>query len=171
MRVLTITTPDIENGYGCRVTVWVAGCNRHCPGCHNPHTWAYNQGKELLSDEVMDKIFYEAGYDYIQGITLSGGDPFDQDETSLTELLIFIKQFKLEYPNKDIWIYSGGLYEDFIQNDNIREILLWCDVLVDGPFKQEKKILDLPFRGSTNQRIIDLKKSLYTDMIVEIPVQ
>ena len=170
MKVLTITTPDIENGFGCRVTVWVAGCNRRCPGCHNPHTWAYNQGKELLSDEVMDKIFYECGYDYIQGITISGGDPFDQDETSLTELLIFIKQFKLEFPDKDIWIYSGGLYEDFIKNDTIREILLWSDVLVDGPFKQELKVLDLPFRGSTNQRIIDLNKSFLND-IVEIPVE
>ena len=170
MRVLTITTPDIENGLGCRVTVWVAGCNRHCPGCHNPHTWIYNQGKELLSDEVLDKIMYEAGYDYIQGITLSGGDPFDQDEESLKELLTFIKMFKLEYPSKDIWIYSGGLYEDFLKNDTIRDILIWSDVLVDGPFVQEKKLLDLPFKGSTNQRIIDIQKSIYSDKIVEIPV-
>lgn len=169
MKVLTITTPDIENGFGCRVTVWVAGCNRKCPGCHNPHTWNYNQGKELLSDEVMNKIFQKASYDYIQGITLSGGDPFDQDKESLEELLIFIKQFKLEYPNKDIWIYSGGLYEDFIKDDTIREILVWADVLVDGPFIQEKKILDLPFRGSTNQRIIDLNKS-FLNNIVEISV-
>lgn len=170
MRVLTITTPDIENGLGCRVTIWVAGCRRHCPGCHNPHTWIYNQGKELLSDEVLDKIMYEAGYDYIQGITLSGGDPFDQDEESLKELLTFIKMFKLEYPSKDIWIYSGGLYEDFLKNDTIRDILIWSDVLVDGPFVQEKKLLDLPFRGSTNQRIIDIRKSIYSDKIVEITV-
>lgn len=171
MNVLTLTTPDIENGFGCRVTVWVAGCNRHCPGCHNPHTWLYNQGKKLLSDEVMDKVFAECNHHYIKGITISGGDPFDQDEASLNELLVFIKEFKLEFPDKDIWIYSGGLYEDFIHNDTIREILLWSDVLVDGPFIQEKKILDLPFRGSTNQRIIDLKKSLLSNTIVEIPVE
>jgi len=170
MRVLTITTPDIENGFGNRVTIWFAGCNRHCPGCHNPHTWNYNQGKELLSDKVLDKIMFEAGYDYIQGITLSGGDPFDQDEDDLKELLTFIKQFKLEYPDKDIWVYSGGFYEDFIKDDVIREILLWCDVLVDGPFIKDLKKLDLPFKGSTNQRIIDLKKSLFSDTIVEIPV-
>jgi len=170
MKVLTLTTPDIENGLGCRVTIWIAGCNRHCPGCHNPHTWAYNQGKELLSDEVLDKIMYEVDKDYIQGITLSGGDPFDQDEESLRDLLVFIKMFKLEYPMKDIWIYSGGLYEDFMKHDIIREILLWSDVLVDGPFVQELKLLDLPFRGSTNQRIIDLRKSIYPDKIVEIPV-
>ena len=170
MKILTITTPDIENGFGCRVTIWVAGCNRRCPGCHNPHTWSYNQGEELLSDKVMNKIFNECNYDYIQGITISGGDPFDQNEESLSELLIFIKQFKLQFPSKDIWIYSGGLYEDFIKNDTIREILLWSDVLVDGPFIQEKKILDLPFRGSTNQRIIDLNKSFLNTM-VEIPVE
>jgi anaerobic ribonucleoside-triphosphate reductase activating protein len=170
MKVLTITTPDVENGLGCRVTIWVAGCSRHCPGCHNPHTWKYNQGSELLSDEVLDKIFYEAGFDYIQGITLSGGDPLDQDEASLIELLTFIKQFKLEFPDKDIWIYSGGTYEQLMENDIIREILLWCDVLVDGPFIQDKKVLDLAFRGSTNQRIIDLNKTFIND-IVEIPVE
>ena len=170
MKVLTLTTPDIENGFGCRVTIWFAGCNRRCPGCHNPHTWAYNQGEELLSEEVLNKIYSLVDKDYIQGITLSGGDPFDQDENSLKELLIFIKYFKINYPDKDIWIYSGGLYEDFIKNDIIREILIWSDVLVDGPFKQELKELDLPFKGSTNQRIIDLKKSLFTNTIVEIPV-
>ena len=170
MKVLTLTTPDIENGFGCRVTIWFAGCNRRCPGCHNPHTWAYNQGEELLSEKVLNKIYSLVDKDYIQGITLSGGDPFDQDENSLKELLIFIKHFKINYPDKDIWIYSGGLYEDFIKNDIIREILIWSDVLVDGPFKQELKELDLPFKGSTNQRIIDLKKSLFTNTIVEIPV-
>ena len=171
MRVLTLTTPDIENGTGCRVTIWFSGCNRRCPGCHNPHTWAYNQGKELLSNEVLEKIYSNVDKKYIEGITLSGGDPFDQSEESLKELLIFIKQFKLKFPSKNIWVYSGGLYEDFIKNDTLREILLWCDVLVDGPFKQELKELDLPFKGSTNQRIIDLKKSLNSNTIVEIPVE
>ena len=165
MKVLTLTTPDIENGFGCRVTIWFSGCNRRCPGCHNPHTWDYNQGKPLLSKEVLDKIYTEVDHDYIQGITLSGGDPFDQDEQRLKELLEFIKMFKFKYPNKDIWIYSGGLYEDFIKNDIIREILVWSDVLVDGPFIKELKQLDLPFKGSTNQRIIDLNKSFLNDMV------
>ena len=170
MRVLTITTPDIENGFGCRVTIWFSGCNRRCPGCHNPHTWNYNQGQKLLTDKVLNKIYEEVDKDYIQGITLSGGDPFDQDENSLNELYVFIRDFKLKFPNKDIWVYSGGLYEDFIKNDILRDILLWCDVLVDGPFIQEKKVLDLPYRGSTNQRVIDIQKSFYSNTIVEIPV-
>lgn len=165
MKVLTLTTPDIENGFGCRVTIWFSGCNRRCPGCHNPHTWDYNQGKPLLSKEVLDKIYTEVDHDYIQGITLSGGDPFDQDEQSLKELREFIKMFKFKFPVKDIWIYSGGLYEDFIKNDIIREILIWSDVLVDGPFIKELKQLDLPFKGSTNQRIIDLNKSFLNDMV------
>lgn len=170
MKVLTLTTPDIENGFGCRVTIWFAGCNRRCPGCHNPHTWNYNQGKELLSKEVLNKIWDAVDKDYIQGITLSGGDPFDQNDESLMELFNFIELFKVKYPMKDIWIYSGGLYEDFMKNDILREILMWSDVLVDGPFIQELKLLDLPFRGSTNQRIIDLKKSIYSDKVIEIEV-
>lgn len=170
MNVLTLTTPDIENGLGCRVTVWVAGCNRRCPGCHNPHTWDYNQGKRLLSVEVLLPIFTELDKDYIQGITISGGDPLDQDEDSLRDLLYFVKVIKTKFPYKDIWIYSGGIYEELIKNETIQDILLWCDVLVDGPFIQEKKVLDLPFRGSTNQRIIDLKKS-FLNTIVEIPVE
>ena len=170
MKVLTLTTPDIENGFGCRVTIWFAGCNRRCPGCHNPHTWNYNQGKELLSKEVLNKIWDAVDKDYIQGITLSGGDPFDQNDESLMELLNFIELFKVKYPMKDIWIYSGGLYEDFMKNDILREILMWSDVLVDGPFIQELKLLDLPFRGSTYQRIIDLKKSIYSDKVIEIEV-
>ena len=170
MRIAKIENNDMINGIGVCTSVWFQGCPHHCPGCHNPHTWAYNQGKELFSEEVLNKIYSLVDKDYIQGITLSGGDPFDQNEKSLKELLIFIKHFKINYPDKDIWIYSGGLYEDFIKNDIIREILIWSDVLVDGPFKQELKELDLPFKGSTNQRIIDLKKSLFTNTIVEIPV-
>lgn len=157
MNVLTLTSPDIENGLGCRVTIWVAGCNRHCPGCHNPHTWDYNQGESLLSEKVLDKIFSEVDFDYIQGITISGGDPLDQKDSSLNDLLTFIKMFKEKYPKKDIWIYSGGIYEELIKNTIIKDILSYCDILVDGPFIQDLKQLDLPFRGSTNQRIIKLK--------------
>ena len=89
MKVLTLTTPDIENGFGCRVTIWFAGCNRRCPGCHNPHTWAYNQGKELLSEEVLNKIYSLVDKDYIQGITLSGGDPIYQVSGALKLVNLF----------------------------------------------------------------------------------
>ena len=107
---------------------------------------------------MIDKIYNEVDHDYIQGITISGGDPFDQTDQSLKELLMFIKQFKSRFPSKDIWVYSGGIYEELIKNNIIKEILNLCDVLVDGPFIRERKELDLPFRGSSNQRIIKLSQ-------------
>lgn len=169
MRVLTLTTPDIENGTGNRVTLWVAGCSRKCPGCHNPHTWDYNQGSELFSEEVLNRLYNEVDKPYIKGITISGGDPLDQSEESKKELLHFIKKFKVKFPMLDIWIYTGALYEDLMNDDISREILVWCDVLVDGPFIQERKQLDLAFRGSDNQRIIDLNASCL-DNIVEYKI-
>lgn len=161
MNVLTLTTPDIENGLGCRVTIWIAGCNRHCPGCHNSHTWNYDQGKSLFDPDVLNKIENEVEKDYIQGITLSGGDPLDQSDDSLTKLYIFLYEFHLKYGDtKDVWMYTGAIFEDLLKKQKYIDILKYVDVLVDGPFIQSKKELDLPFKGSTNQRIIDVKKSL-----------
>ena len=90
MRVLTITTPDVENGLGNRVTIWFAGCSHRCIGCHNHHTWDYNQGTPLFDEGVIEKIFSEVDKDYIAGITLAGGDPFSQNDESLNELLKFV---------------------------------------------------------------------------------
>ena len=163
MNVLTVTSPDIENGLGYRTTIWFAGCSHHCPGCHNQHTWAYNQGTSLLSPAVLDKIYEEVKKDYVRGITLSGGDPLSQPDENLKVLLTFLIQFKEEFPDKDIWIYSGDTYETNLEHPIKKEILSLCDVLVDGPFVQCKYDPDIAFRGSTNQRIIDLHtgKELY----------
>ena len=166
MKVLSITTPDIENGIGCRVTIWISGCNRRCPGCHNQRAWDYNLGSNLMSEKVLSKICECVDHDYIDGITLSGGDPLDQTDDNLRELLEFIKGFKDKFPQKDIWIYSGGLYEDLINEPLTKDILSECDVLVDGPFVQSMKVIDLPFRGSINQRIIDIKQSLVKGTII-----
>ena len=111
MRVLTITTPDVENGLGNRVTIWFAGCSHRCVGCHNQHTWDYNQGTPLFDDGVIEKIFSEVDKDYISGITLAGGDPFSQSDESLIELLKFIRMYKSAFPEKNIWVYSGATYE------------------------------------------------------------
>ena len=159
MRVLTITTPDVENGLGNRVTIWFAGCSHRCVGCHNQHTWDYNQGTPLFENGVIDKILEEVNKDYILGITLAGGDPFSQSEESLKELLGFIRMFKSSFPRKDIWVYSGATYESDILHPTKKEILNMCDVMVDGPFILALRDPDLAFRGSSNQRIIDLKKS------------
>lgn len=157
MKILTLTTPDVENGLGCRVTLWFAGCSHHCEGCHNKHTWDYNQGKNLLNKQVLDKIFEEVDKPYIKGITLSGGDPLDQSDENLLKLDAFLLLFKEKFKDKDIWIYSGGIYEELKENTTIKNILKKCDVLVDGPFKKELYNPDLPFRGSTNQTIWENK--------------
>jgi anaerobic ribonucleoside-triphosphate reductase activating protein len=158
MNYLKITGPDIENGLGCRITLWIAGCSHHCKGCHNPETWDYNQGETLNS--ALNEILTKLNHSYIQGLTLSGGDPLAQTEESLKELLSFIKQIKEKFPDKDIWIYSGDVWENLIKDDNKLNILKQCDVLIDGSFILEQRDISLAFRGSSNQRIIDIQKSL-----------
>ena len=164
MRVLTITSPDIENGLGYRTTIWFAGCSHHCPGCHNKHTWAYNQGTPLFDKTVQDKIYEEVSKDYVKGITLSGGDPLSQPVENLEVLKKFLTQFREVFPDKDIWIYSGDTYEEILKNPAKASIIELCDVLVDGPFIECKKDPDIAFRGSTNQRIIDLNGSMENDI-------
>lgn len=156
MKVLTITTPDIENGLGYRVTIWFAGCPHHCPGCHNKHTWDYNQGTNLFDKNVLNKIYEEVDKPYIKGITLSGGDPLGQSDESLNILLTFLKKFKEMFPDKDIWIYSGDTYENLLKHPIKNKILNECNVLVDGPFIESLYKPNLSFRGSSNQRIINL---------------
>jgi anaerobic ribonucleoside-triphosphate reductase activating protein len=155
-KVLTITHPDVENGTGCRVTIWASGCPHHCPGCHNKHTWEYGQGKNIF--DVKEQIFEAVDKPYIKGITLSGGDPMGQSFPALQQLEIFIDDFKKEFPDKDIWIYSGDTIENLVLSFIKKRILMKCDYLVDGPFIQEQYDPDLEFRGSSNQRIINLKE-------------
>jgi len=153
--VLTVTSPDVENGLGCRVTIWCAGCGHHCEGCHNPHTWNYNQGRCL--EDIKQQIFELVNKPYIKGITLSGGDPFDQSFEALQKLLVFIDDFKKDFPDKDIWVFAGDTIEELVLTPIKRRILKKCDVLVDGRFVKNLYDPDLAFRGSSNQRIIDLK--------------
>ena len=150
MRYLTLTKPDINNGSGCRVTVWVAGCSHHCMGCHNPETWDYEQGKKSIWSEL--KVALDDPHMF--GVTFSGGDPLAQDDSSLEELNALIDKVRENFPEKDIWLFTGDVYEEAIQHPIKAEIIGKCDVLVDGPFKITLKDLSLPFRGSSNQRII-----------------
>ena len=151
MKYLSITSPDVNNGKGFRVTLWVAGCSHHCKGCHNPETWAYNQGKKLK--EIKKDLFEKLNKPYISGLTLSGGDPLAQTKWSLLELYFLLKEIKKKFPEQNIWIYSGYTYEE-IKSDYFKNLVLsQCDVLVDG-----QRDTSLPFRGSANQRIIYLKE-------------
>ena len=162
LRILDITAPDINNGNGIRVTLWVSGCKHHCKGCHNQWTWDFNQGQYFTynQDEILNKLSNWLSRDYVQGITLSGGDPLCQDNDGLCELYNLIKWIRLNYPTKDIWLYTGYVKEDIENSGNHmqQKIIESIDVLVDGPFIQEKKDFSCPFRGSSNQRIINIKK-------------
>lgn len=155
MRYLKLTSPDVNNGIGCRVTVWVAGCTHKCKGCQNPSTWDYNQGEKT----IIDKLLLELGHPYIQGVTFSGGDPLAQDEVSLIELYALIKKVKEAYPEKDIWLYTGDVYEEAIGNTFKRQIIEMCDVIVEGPFKEELRDVSIAFRGSSNQRVLIINEN------------
>lgn len=160
LRILDITAPDINNGNGIRVTLWVAGCNHHCKGCHNNWTWNFNQGKDFVSnqDEILNELSGWLERDYVEGLTLSGGDPMCQDNDGLILLIDIIKWVRRNYPTKNIWCYTGYVYEDL---KDLQKILADnCDVIVDGPYIEEKRdIAHCPFRGSTNQRIIYINKN------------
>ena len=162
MNYVNITEPDINNGTGCRATIWFAGCSHNCKGCHNSWLQNYHLGIHLstLYDEIY-KLFISK--QYLDGITLSGGDPLAQSEQSLSELLDFVKWFKTRFPDKTIWIYTGFTLEEILNDKDSKisqsrlNVIKECDILVDGPFIEQLKDLSLPFRGSSNQRIIDIQ--------------
>ena len=155
MRYLKITHPDINNGPGCRVTLWLPGCPWKCEGCHNEWTHEYNQG-ELFGPNIEFDLYYQLYRPEIAGLTISGGDPLAQSEQTLLELLEFVKRVKDVFKDsKTIWVYTGYKIEEL--NELQLEILKYCDVLVDGRFDINQRDITLPFRGSSNQRIIDLK--------------
>lgn len=149
MNYSEITYPDVNNGVGCRVTLWVSGCNIHCPYCQNPQTWDFNAGNEFTED-VKLKLFNILSKPYIQGITLSGGNPLD----NYGDILELLQEIKSMFGNKkDVWLYSGYTLEEIISKDMV-EMLEYIDVLVDGPYIHELRDISLPFRGSSNQRIL-----------------
>lgn len=164
LNVASVTSTDINNGIGFRTTIWISGCQHKCPGCHNEELWRYDVGKPLNSPEIIDCIINETKHSYIDGITLSGGDPLYHDDHALEDLILFLKTFKSILPNKTIWLYTGFLYEYVIHRDLIRQIFSLVDVIVDGPYIKELRDITLPFRGSSNQRIIDAKKTLEVNL-------
>ena len=172
LHIMAVTGPDINNGPGFRVTIWVSGCTHACPGCQNKHTWKYGQGHKL--DDMVpyhltckEKILNLIGDKHIDGVTISGGDPLDQSEQALKELAKFLSNIKKRYPEKSIWLYTGYLIED-LKNYPYKEVIKNCDVIIDGPYVKEKRNITIPFRGSTNQRIIDVQKSFKENKICTI---
>ena len=151
MRCIDITYPDVNNGLGCRVTVWIAGCSHHCKGCQNMESWNYDIGMDMKC--AKEKIYQYLEHDYIKGVTFSGGDPLSQTDTSLNELSQLIDDIRKDFPNKDIWMYTGYSLTECFRNPLKRAIIEKVDYLVDGEFKQNLRDTSLAFRGSSNQII------------------
>lgn len=160
MNYAEIKNCDIANGPGVRVSLFVSGCTHRCPGCFNEIAWDFGYGKPF-TQETVDYILKLLKPSHIRGLTLLGGEPFEpQNRTGILQLL---RQVKDCYPQKSIWAFSGYLFEKDILSGRLgdtSEYLSYLDVLVDGPFVESKKNLSLRFRGSENQRLIDVKKSL-----------
>ena len=160
---------DIANGLGCRTVLFVSGCRNACKGCFQPETWAFDYGKPF-DETIQNEILKSLEPSYVQGITLLGGDPFEEENQEA--LVPFMRKVKECYPDKNVWAYTGYVYDkDLIpggrkHTENTEELLSMIDILVDGPFVQEKKNLMLKFRGSENQRVLDMKKSLETGKII-----
>lgn len=169
MNYATIKECDVANGPGVRVSLFVSGCNHHCKGCFNSEAWDFNFGNELTEDTI-DKVLKDLDKDYIEGLSLLGGEPLEHaNQKGLVKL---VKEVKKRFPNKTIWCYTGFDFEkDVMGNmyknwDETKELLNDIDVIVDGKFELEKKNPSLRFRGSENQRLIDVKKSMAENKIV-----
>lgn len=155
MNYIDIIPETITDGDGMRTSIYVAGCNHKCPGCHNPQTWDFKAGKELTPEVIHDVILHIKSNPLLAGITFSGGDPLEVGNAE--DLLEILKKLKKE--NINIWCYTGYCYEDLILMSPQNECLDYIDVLVDGPFIESLKDPDLIFKGSKNQRIICINES------------
>ena len=159
MNYLTITHNDMLNGDGLRVVRWVSGCSLHCEDCQNKYSWNFNEGI-LFDERAKEEIFSELKKDYISGITITGGHPLEKQ--NIEEIEKLCKEIKLNFPNKTIWLYTGFVFEE-IKNYSI---LKYVDVLIDGKYDKELRDISLKWRGSTNQRVIDVQKSLFSSEVV-----
>lgn len=163
MNYAKVKKTDVANGPGIRVSLFVSGCSHHCEGCFNPETWDFRYG-QLYTADTEQEILEALKPDYIRGLSLLGGEPWEIPNR--LEVLELVKRVREAYPEKDIWCYTGYDYEkDLLRwidegRAEVEELLKRIDVLVDGPFEEERKNLRLPFRGSENQRLIDVPASL-----------
>ncbi|MCI7531767.1 MAG: anaerobic ribonucleoside-triphosphate reductase activating protein [Lachnobacterium sp.] len=162
---------DIANGTGCRTVLFVSGCRNACKGCFQPQTWDFGYG-EPFDEKVQEEVLMSLEPDYITGITVLGGEPFEPENQK--ELVPFMRKVVARYPNKNVWAFTGYIYDkDLVaggrrHTEDTDELLSMIDVLVDGPFQEEKKDITLKFRGSSNQRILDLKETIRTGNIITL---
>lgn len=154
---------DIANGTGCRTVLFVSGCRNACKGCFQPQTWDFGYG-EPFDEKVQKEVLDSLAPDYITGITLLGGEPFEPENQK--ELVPFMRKVVAQYPNKNVWAFTGYIYDKDLlaggrrHTEDTDELLSMIDVLVDGPFVEELKDITLKFRGSSNQRVLDLRETI-----------
>lgn len=166
MNYIKIYNCTISDGFGCRVSLYVSGCRNKCPGCQNPQSWDFNCGS-LYTKDTENEILKLADHSYISGLTLCGGEPFEPENQRV--LASLVRNFKEKFPDKTIWSYTGYEFEDLLTNGRKNcevtdELLKYIDVLVVGPFISAQKDIsnNNPWRGSRNQRLIDVQQSLKT---------
>ena len=170
MNYADIKRVDVANWEGVRVSVFVSGCNHHCKGCFNRCAWDFNYGNKFTQEQI-DEVIKYLDHDYISGLSLLGGEPLEKQNQE--GLLPLVKKVKEKFPNKNIWCYTGFDFEKDVMgnmaknNRTTKELLKYIDVVVDGKFEEEKKDLSLQFRGSSNQRILDVKQTLKTGKLVK----
>lgn len=150
---------SVVDGEGLRIVLWTQGCRMQCPGCHNPQTHDENAGTEMYIDDI--KLALDANYKRHRGLTFSGGDPFLQPH-ECKEVALYAKNVL----GLDIWAYCGWTFEQLLEDPDKRELLEVCDVLVDGPYVMARRDTSLPFRGSSNQRLVDVKQSLKQGRVI-----
>ena len=159
MRYNLIRKMDIADGPGVRVSIFLQGCEFHCKNCFNPETWNFDKGEEF-TDEVLERLLDLCDEEYVQGLSILGGEPLHPRNIEGT--IKIAKAFRERYPKKDLWVWSGFLFENVVNKD----IFNYIDVLVDGQYKDELHDFRLKWRGSSNQRVIDVKKSLKKGEVV-----
>lgn len=172
IRYAQIRSLDLSNGEGVGIALFVQGCHFHCNNCFNPETWDFNGGKEW-TEEVKNNFLELANRPYIKRISILGGEPLAEE--NLDDILDLVNRIRLSCPQKSIWIYSGYIWEDILDedynflemHDTLRQaIIAQCNVLVDGQYKESQRDITLPYRGSKNQRLIDIQQSLQKGEIV-----
>lgn len=161
-----IEKSSIANGTGIRVVLWCSGCRLHCKGCHNPQTWDLNSGK-LFDESAKKEVLQALNHSYIQGITLSGGHPLEPE--NLNVIWDLIKTIRESFPNKNIWLYTGYTLDisnfDINSTNLLNKVIQNCDVIVDGSYIEELRDISLPYCGSSNQRVIDIKQTINNNKI------
>ena len=166
MNYTRLLKADIANGPGFRLTLWVTGCMRKCPGCFNEEAQDPKFGQKF-DEETKKKIFKELAEPTCDGLSLMGGEPLSKCSDNRKQIIQLCKECKERFPEKDIWVWSGYTFEEIAGDKAMNGILNYVDVIVDGAFVESKKDLSCPWRGSSNQRVIDVKKTLERKSVIE----